>query len=75
MIVFNEDDVESSKKYVLVFYTWEVTKAGGFIEVPKEFVDYFILGMTDFAAVDGACIISYNWTFVTVGGKFGVQLA
>lgn len=75
MIVFNEDDVESSKKYVLVFYTWETTSAGGFVEVPSAFVDNFILGMTDFDAVDGACIISYNWTFTTVSGKFGVQLA
>lgn len=31
MIVFNANDVESSKKYVIVYNVWETTNAGGFI--------------------------------------------
>ncbi len=33
------------------------------------------MGLTDFSTQDGKCIISYQWSFATVNGKYGVQLA
>jgi hypothetical protein len=60
---------------VIVYESWQTNDLGGFIEVPNAFVDNFILGLTDFSTEDGKCIISYQWSFTTVNGKYGVQLA
>ena len=61
-----------------MFYVWSAPSTGGFIEIPFEFVDNFILGLSDFKTVDGRCIIKYFWDFVnsTINGNIthGVQL-
>ena len=50
-IFFNQRDVQSSLKYVLVYNKLEVDNIQGqFIPIPQEFVDNFILGITDFSA-------------------------
>ncbi len=54
-IVFNTNDVESSKKYFIVYAKWYNDKNGGFLEIPQEFVDNFIMGITSFETVDGYC--------------------
>lgn len=54
-IIFNSDDVQSSKKYFIVYETWINDMNGGFIEIPQEFVDNFIMGVTAFETVDGRC--------------------
>jgi len=33
-IVYNSDDVESSKKYVIVYQLWKTTNMGGFLPFP-----------------------------------------
>jgi len=33
-IVYNADDVESSKKYVIVYQLWVTTNMGGFLSFP-----------------------------------------
>lgn len=33
-IVYNSDDVESSKKYVIVYQLWVTTNMGGFLPFP-----------------------------------------
>ena len=33
-IVYNSDDVESSKKYVIVYQLWETPSTGGFLPFP-----------------------------------------
>lgn len=73
-IVYNADDVESSKKYVIVYQLWKAETQGGFLAFPQEFVDNFIMGVTDFATIDGRCGFEYQWNYVTKNGEFGVEI-
>ena len=47
-IIFNQKDVESSLKYFIVYDEWITDIDGGFREIPVEFVDNFIMAVTDF---------------------------
>ena len=58
-IFFNSDDVESSKKYFIVFQKWYNDMNGGFIEIPIEFVDNFIMAVTSFEAQYSGCGFVY----------------
>ena len=60
-LIFNSDDVESSKKYFIVFQKWYNGKDGGFISIPIEFVDNFIMGVTSFETTDAGCGFEYQW--------------
>jgi hypothetical protein len=77
-IIFNSDDVESSKKYFIVFQKWYNDMNGGFIDIPIEFVDNFIMAVTSFEATANSCGFVYEWNFVTknVNGvdTFGIEL-
>lgn len=73
-IMFDVKDVESSKKYYIVTEFYDVPVEGMFIPIPEEFVDNFILGLTDFSTVRGKSALHYNWYFQTVDGVFGVQV-
>ena len=48
MVVFNSDDVQSSEKYFIVYNLWYNGRYGGFIPIPQEFIDNFIMGITTF---------------------------
>jgi hypothetical protein len=69
-IIFNSDDVESSKKYFIVFSKWYNDMNGGFLAIPIEFKDNFIMGVTAFETVDAGCGFEYQWQFAnqTVNG-------
>jgi hypothetical protein len=77
-IIFNSDDVQSSKKYFIVYETWINDMNGGFLEIPQEFIDNFIMGVTAFETVDGHCGFEYQWEFAnaTINGTlaYGVEL-
>jgi hypothetical protein len=60
-IIFNSDDVQSSNKYFIVYSLWYNDMYGGFIEIPKEFVDNFIMGVTAFETVEAKCGFEYQW--------------
>jgi hypothetical protein len=47
-VIFNKDDIISSKKYQVVYQEWINSMNGGWISIPQEFVDNFIMGVTDF---------------------------
>jgi hypothetical protein len=47
---------------------------GGFKELPEEFVDNFIMGLTDFETVDGKCGFEYQWIYAVENGEFGVDI-
>ena len=47
-LIFNSDDVKSSQKYFIVFARWFNDANGGFLPIPIEFVDNFIMGVTAF---------------------------
>ena len=47
-IIFNQKDVESSLKYFIVYEEWISDMEGGFRAIPQEFVDNFIMAITDF---------------------------
>ena len=47
-IIFNSDDVQSSEKYFIVYSKWYNDLNGGFLEIPIEFIDNFIMGLTSF---------------------------
>ena len=54
-IIFNSDDVQSSEQYFIVYSRWYNDIDGGFLPVPIEFKDNFIMGLTSFEAVNGNC--------------------
>lgn len=47
-VIFNSDDVQSSKKYFIVYQLWYNDMNGGFMPIPQEFIDNFIMGVTTF---------------------------
>ena len=47
-IIFNSDDVQSSQKYFIVFQKWYNDLNGGFLDIPIEFKDNFIMAVTSF---------------------------
>lgn len=55
MIIFDKDDVQESKKYMLVYDRISWTNDGGFLEIPAEFVENFIMGLTDFSSNRTMC--------------------
>ena len=54
-IIFNSDDVFSSEKYFIVFQKWYNDLDGGFLEIPIEFVDNFMMGVTSFETTLADC--------------------
>jgi hypothetical protein len=47
LIIFNIDDVESSKKYLIVYKKFAIDGAnGGSYSYPPEFTDNLIIGLT-----------------------------
>lgn len=74
MIIYDMDDVESSKRYFIVTEKIDYPIEGGFYEIPEEFVDNFIMGFIDFSTERGKSVLHYNWEFVTVDGVFGAQV-
>ena len=73
-IMFDQADVESSKKYYIVTEYYDFPSEGGFVSLPEEFVDNFIMGLTDFSTYRGKAVMNYNWEFETVNGVFGVRV-
>lgn len=69
-VIFNSDDVQSSEKYFIVYSLWYNDQGGGFITIPQEFVDNFIMGVTTFECKDAACGFEYQWEFTnkTING-------
>ncbi len=47
MIVFDQVDVQSSNKYVLVYERINFTNGAGFYGFPSQFINNFIIGLTD----------------------------
>ena len=64
--------MESSRQYVIVYENYDLNGTGGFIEVPVEFVDNFILGFVDFTTEKTKAAIYFNWEFVNISGAHGV---
>ena len=60
-IMFDQEDVKSSNKYFIVTEYYDIPQEGGFIEIPEEFKDNFILGLTDFTTEVGKAALYYNW--------------
>lgn len=47
---------------------------GGFVPIPQEFVDNFMIGFTNFTSERCRSIIFYTWSFATVNGTFGLSM-
>ena len=71
-IIYDEEDVEFSKEYVITAEKLDLDNSGGFLEIPQEFVDNFILGLTDFSTDSMSTVLVFNWNFVTIASAFGV---
>ncbi len=65
MIVFDEADVLSSGKYMLVYTRVDFPTTGGFYPFPIEFIKNFMIGFTDFATTKSGSTIHYGITFNT----------
>jgi hypothetical protein len=61
-----------------VFSKWYNDLEGGFLAIPVEFVDNFIMGVTAFEVTDASCGFEYQWQFAnnTNNGtvEFGVEI-
>lgn len=72
MIIFDQKDVENSGKYVLVYQRLSFGRPGGWIPVPFEFMDNFIVGFTDFTSEKNLNCIAFTFNFKYNGaGVYG----
>jgi hypothetical protein len=57
LIVYNEDDVKSSKLYAIVYYEWIAYTANNFsfTPFPQELTDNMITALVDFNGIRGNC--------------------
>ena len=55
--------MESLRQYVIEAEFIDVPQQGQFIEIPEEFVDNFIIGITDFSTAVGHAVFDFNWEF------------
>ena len=55
--------MESLRQYVIEVEFIDVPQQGQFIEIPEEFVDNFIIGITDFSTALGHTVFDFNWEF------------
>lgn len=72
MIIFDQTDVESTGQYMIVHQTVELPYTGGFVPVPVEFTDNFIMGLLYFSSNKTVVILDFQWNFTTVVGTHGV---
>ncbi len=62
----------SSGEYVFVYEKIDLPYTGGFIPVPEEFIDNFIMGLLDFSTNMTQVILDFQWDFQTINGTHGV---
>ena len=74
MVIFDQEDVQASLQYFLVGERIDLSDNGGFIPVPAQFVDNFIMGFTDFSSYRTLVAIHFSWDFATVNGVHGVSM-
>lgn len=72
IIIFDQQDVESSGFYALMYGRKDFNYSGGFIPIPIEFADSFVLGFTNFSSPRTNNIIYFTWNTSTVSGSFGL---
>lgn len=73
-IVFDTTDIASSNKYKLIFEEWEVDNFGGNKEIPEQFKDNFIMGISEFTSPYGKCGFDYMWDWKDNSTFFGVVI-
>lgn len=69
-IIFNENDVTSSKLYTIVNNFWISNGSANYQPFPAELVDNMMLGLTDFGTANGSCGLDYNWNFYSNMGGY-----
>ena len=57
---------------MLVYEQIDLPYTGGFVPVPVEFIDNFIMGMLCFSTNRSQIIIDFQWNFQYVNGVHGV---
>lgn len=57
--------------YMLVYERIDLPYTGGFIPVPVEFIDNFIMGFLDFSTNNSQTVIDFQWNFKTVNQVHG----
>lgn len=64
----------STGAYMLVYKRVILPFTGGFIPIPVEFVDNFIMGMTEFTSNKTQVILDFQWDYRTINGVYGVYM-
>lgn len=59
---------------MLVYQRVNMSNLGGFIPIPVEFVDNFIMGFTDFSSDRTSSIMDFQWDFASSSGVHGVKM-
>ena len=72
-IMVDIEDVESSNTYVVVVDQIDFPEEGGFLNVPQEFIDNFIIGLLDFSTNQTQAALYFNWEFIS-SPTFGVEV-
>lgn len=57
---------------MLVYERIDLPYTGGFIPVPVEFIDNFIMGLLDFSTNQTQTVLVFSWIFNYVDGVHGV---
>ncbi len=65
MVIFDIDNVESSKKFTIVFsyQEFKVDTSSQTYTVPQQFSTATFIGLTDFSAVNASCGLEFNWEY------------
>ena len=74
MIVFDQADVEASGRYMLIYERVNFNYTGAFFHIPQEFVNNFMIGLTNFTSERCRAIIYFSWNFTTINGVFGLEM-
>lgn len=69
MIVFDEMDIASAENYTLIYEIIQIPRTGGFITIPVEFVENFIMGFFTFTSSKTSAIMDFQWYFSTLNGE------
>lgn len=59
---------------MLVYEKISFPYTGGFVPVPVEFIDNFIMGFLDFSANKTQTILVFQWNFQNISGVHGAQM-
>ena len=63
MIIFDQVNVQASHQYVLVYQRIDLTKSGGFISIPQQFISNLMIGFVEYSTIQTKSLLHFNLLF------------